>query len=271
MWCTPVLTKKMFPCFSGKPHIIGGHKQISVVQGECKTSFCNFSDCIGFTYLPDSCHQIAKCQPPHCRPMNFCYLKPTSHTQVSVFSCLFQIQSQMKCHHMSLVLASEKLIMVPDGTNQQCWGTTYGADFDHWEVRNERAKQINSLSLPHSNGKFSIMVLPCSLVKWVDLLNDLLRFLWRNSQHVTLHCLPSFSASHSFSLIPVVLDIVSLKEYIRTLSLSQVPFSKEHKSKNYIIQTALKLNVNMSSIQEKLCIPLPNYTHKNLLFYLKTN
>lgn len=80
--------------------------------------FCNFSDYIGFTYLPDSCHQIAKCQPTQCRPTNSGYLKLTSHIRASAF-CHSWTQTQMKCRNKERWFGLlRKMLKVLDGADQ---------------------------------------------------------------------------------------------------------------------------------------------------------
>lgn len=111
---------------------------LNVQRGDSKTSFCNFSDYIGFSHLPDSCPQFANCQ---AISAGLWILLPEAiQTYLSLCPLLPPLDSdsnEMPCQR-ALVLASEKLLKVLDGANKQCWVTTYVANFDQWEVRDGR-------------------------------------------------------------------------------------------------------------------------------------
>lgn len=119
IWCPLILSY----CSHGlvcEPDIIRGCKWIAMVQGaDYKTSFYNFSDWIGFTDPPNSCHHN---QPTQCRPMNFAtWGQLATHKPLSSLSLSDSALDEMP-HKRAFILASEKPLKVLNGANQLCWG-----------------------------------------------------------------------------------------------------------------------------------------------------
>lgn len=157
MWCPLFLIikkKLLFPYFSCKPHIIEGHKWISM----CKEVtvghlFATFQ--IIFTYLSHSCHQVANCQTTQSRLMNLATWSHPTIFEILSSPAPFELRFRWNAMSKSIGFGFWEDVQSVGWCKQAVLRDNLCGKL--WPVRGERWErggQINALSLFHCNRMF---------------------------------------------------------------------------------------------------------------------